>query len=88
MFHHGKGCGWGRVNCYWCVLNKKMATWLSGGLNQFSNITGQITSFTKEVLTETTEEVTGKSRIGNQASYMTINCHNGGLEQDSQCVDL
>ncbi len=36
-----------------------MSTWLSGGLNQFSNITDQISSFTKEVLTETTEEVTG-----------------------------
>ncbi len=33
-----------------------MSAWLSGGFNQ---ITDQITSFTKEVLTETTEEVEG-----------------------------
>ena len=34
-----------------------MSSWLSGGLNQ---LTDQISTFTKEVLTETTEEVTGQ----------------------------
>jgi len=33
-----------------------MSSWISGGFNQ---LTDQITSFTKEVLTETTEEITG-----------------------------
>lgn len=33
--------------------------WFSGGLSQFSSLTDQISTFTKEVLTETTEEVEG-----------------------------
>ena len=36
----------------------KMA-WFGDRLSQFSNLTDQISSFTKEVLTETTEEVEG-----------------------------
>ena len=39
-------------------------SWLGGRLSQFSSLTDQISSFTKEVLTETTEEVEGTiSRI-------------------------
>ena len=34
--------------------------WFGGNLPQLSSITDQISSFTKEVLTETTEEVEGK----------------------------
>ena len=37
--------------------------WFSGRLPQFSSLTDQISSFTKEVLTETTEEVEGKSVV-------------------------
>ena len=33
--------------------------WFGDRLSQFSNLTDQISSFTKEVLTETTEEVEG-----------------------------
>lgn len=36
-----------------------MSSWLSGGLSQFSSLTDQISSFTKDVLTETTEEIEG-----------------------------
>lgn len=42
----------------------KMSSWLSnnltGGLSSISNFTGQISSFTREMLTEGTEEVSGK----------------------------
>lgn len=34
--------------------------WFGGSLPQLSSITDQISSFTKEVLTETTEEVEGR----------------------------
>ena len=34
-------------------------SWFGGSLPQLSSITDQISSFTKEVLTETTEEVEG-----------------------------
>ena len=41
-----------------------MSSWLSnnltGGLSSLSNFTGQISSFTREMLTEGTEEVSGK----------------------------
>ena len=37
--------------------------WFSGRLPQFSSLTDQISSFTKEVLTETTEEVEGKAVV-------------------------
>ena len=43
-----------------------MSSWLSGGLSQFSSLTDQISSFTKDVLTETTEEIEGTIR--------TVNC--------------
>ena len=36
-----------------------MTSWLSGGLSQFSSITDQISTFTKDVLSETTEEIEG-----------------------------
>ena len=39
-----------------------LMAWIRGGLSQF---TDQISSFTKEVLTETTEEVEGRSDISN-----------------------
>ena len=34
-------------------------SWFGGGLSQFSSLTDQISTFTKDVLTETTEEVEG-----------------------------
>ena len=41
-----------------------MSSWLTnnltGGLSSISNFTGQISSFTREMLTEGTEEVSGK----------------------------
>lgn len=41
-----------------------MSSWLSsnltGGLSSISNLTGQISSFTREILTEGAEEVSGK----------------------------
>ena len=36
-----------------------MSSWLSGGLSQFSSLTDQISTFTKDVLSETTEEIEG-----------------------------
>lgn len=47
-----------------------MSSWLSGGLSQFSSITDQISSFTKDVLTETTEEIEGRQR-----TVVLINAH-------------
>ena len=44
-----------------------MSSWLSnnlaGGLSSISNFTGQISSFTREMLTEGTEEVSGKVQL-------------------------
>ena len=37
----------------------RIMSWLSGGLSQFSSLTDQISSFTKDVITETTEEIEG-----------------------------
>ena len=41
-----------------------MSSWLSsnltGSLSSISNLTGQISSFTREILTEGAEEVSGK----------------------------
>ena len=38
-----------------------MSSWFSGNLSQnFSDLTGQLSNFTKEVLTEGTEEQDGK----------------------------
>lgn len=37
-------------------------SWFGGGLSQISSLTGQISNFTKEVLTETTEEVEGEAK--------------------------
>ena len=42
------------------LLLREMTAWLSGGLSQFSSITDQISTFTKDVLSETTEEIEGQ----------------------------
>lgn len=63
-------------------------SWLGGRLSQFSSLTDQISSFTKEVLTETTEEVEGtiSQRITNQSIETTpISAPSLGF---SQCVIL
>ena len=45
-------------------FSTKMSSWLSsnltGSLSSISNLTGQISSFTREILTEGAEEVSGK----------------------------
>ena len=51
-----------KFTCFYFTF--KMSSWLSnnltGGLSSISNFTGQISSFTREMLTEGTEEVSGK----------------------------
>ena len=34
-------------------------SWLSGGISQLSSLTDQFSTFTKEVLTEATQEIEG-----------------------------
>ena len=45
-------------------------SWFGGNIPQLSSITNQISSFTKEVLTETTEEVEGMLSENQQSSNM------------------
>ena len=40
-----------------------MSSWLSGGISQFSSLTDQISSFTKEVITESTQEIEGGNNV-------------------------
>jgi len=47
-------------------------SWLGGRLSQFSSLTDQISSFTKEVLTETTEEVEGTISQINQPRQLQL----------------
>ena len=42
-------------------------SWFSGGLSQFSSLTDQISTFTKEVLTESTQEIEGQYSIIEQS---------------------
>ena len=58
-----------------------MSSWLSnnltGGLSSLSNFTGQISSFTREMLTEGTEEVSGKKRFvcsGSVSNFVLFKC--------------
>ena len=40
-----------------------MTSWLEGGFSQFSSLKNQLSSFTKEVLNETAEEIEGTLKV-------------------------
>ncbi len=50
-------------------------SWFGGGLSQISSLTDQISSFTKEVLTETTEEVEGEAGTLQSMILVLISAH-------------
>ena len=49
--------------------------WFSDRLPQFSSLTDHISNFTKEVLTETTEEIEGKAVVVAERGHILFNAH-------------